>query len=155
MRFHIREHLDEDPVYYQKLSKRIDEILDRLKERWDQIAFEFQELIDEVNAGRIDEDQTGLDPSTELPFHSVMAERVASSDTGAAEALVELTRGLVGRVRGIIGVVGFWDNATRQDDLRKSIKQTLDASDLFDYDSLDELAVELVALAKANQHRLR
>ena len=155
MRFHIREHLDEDPVYYQKLSKRIDEILDRLKERWDQIAFEFQELIDEVNAGRIDEDQTGLDPSTELPFHSVMAERVASSDTGAAEALVELTRELVDRVRGIIGVVGFWDNATRQDDLRKSIKQTLDASDLFAYDSLDELAVELVALAKANQHRLR
>ena len=52
-------------------------------------------------------------------------------------------------------MVGFWDNPTKQDDLRKAIKQTLDGSDLFVYVSLDELAVELVALAKANQDRLR
>ncbi len=155
MRFHIREHLDEDPVYYKKLSKRIDEILEKLKDRWEQIAIEFQELIDEVNAGRTDEDQTGLDPSTELPFHNVMAERAASSAPDAADGLIGLTTGLVAKIRRIIGVVGFWDNPTKQDDLRKTIKQTLDASDLFPYDSLDELAVELVALAKANQHRLK
>ena len=155
MRFHIREHLDEDPVYYQKLSKRIDEILEKLKERWEQIAFEFQELIDEVNAGRTDENRTGLDPATELPFHNMMAERAASSAPDAADELISLTSDLVTKVRRIIGAVGFWDNPTKQDDLRKTIKQTLDASDLFPYDSLDELAVELVALAKANQHRLK
>ena len=155
MRFHIREHLDEDPVYYQKLSKRIDEILDKLKERWEQIAFEFQELIDEVNAGRTDDNQTGLDPATELPFHSVMAEKVASSASDAASELIDLTSSLVAEVRQIISVVGFWDNPTKQDDLRKVIKRALDATELFAYDSLDELAVELVALAKANQHRLR
>ena len=75
VRFHIREHLDEDPVYYEKLSKRVDEILDRLKERWEQIALEFQELVDEVKAGRTDENNTGLDPATELPFHNLMAEQ--------------------------------------------------------------------------------
>ena len=155
MRFHIREHLDEDPVYYQKLSKRIDEILEKLKDRWEQIAIEFQELIDEVNAGRTDENQTGLDPTTELPFHNVMAEKAASSAPDAANKLIDLTTGLVAKIRRIIGAVGFWDNPTKQDDLRKTIKQTLDASDLFPYSSLDELAVELVALAKANQHRLK
>ena len=155
MRFHVREHLDEDPVYYQKLSKRIDEILEKLKDRWEQIAIEFQELIDEVNAGRTDENQTGLAPATELPFHNVMAERAASSAPDASHGLIDLTSDLVAKIRRIIGVVGFWDNPTKQDDLRKTVKQTLDASDLFPYDSLDELAVELVALAKANQHRLR
>ena len=154
MRFHIREHLDEDPVYYQKLSKRIDEILEKLTERWEQITFEFQELIDEVNAGRTDENHTGLDPATELPFHNMMAEKAASSAPDAADELIGLTSDLVAKIRRIIGAVGFWDNPTKQDDLRKTIKQTLDASDLFPYDSLDELAVELVALAKANQHRL-
>jgi len=155
MRFHIREHLDEDPVYYKKLSKRIDEILEKLKERWEQIAIEFQELIDEVNAGRTDENQTGLDPATELPFHNVMAEKAASSAPDAANGLIDLTSDLVAKIRRTIGVVGFWDNPTKQDDLRKIVKQILDASDLFPYDSLDELAVELVALAKANQQRLR
>ena len=55
----------------------------------------------------------------------------------------------------MISVISFWDNPTKQDDLRKTIKRALDDSTLFDFDSLDELAVELVALAKANQHRLR
>ena len=51
MRFHIREHLDEDPAYYRKLSERIDEILENFKERWEQIAFEFQEMVEEIIAG--------------------------------------------------------------------------------------------------------
>ena len=154
VRHHIREHLDEDPVYYGRLSQRIDEILERLEERWEQIALEFEELIADVNAGRTDEDDTGLEPTTELPFHNQMAEKVDGSGSDTAERLVALTRGLVGEIRRIIGAVGFWDNATKQDDLRKAIKRTLDESDLFNYESLDELAVELVALAKANQHRL-
>jgi len=155
VRHHIREHLDEDPVYYGRLSERIDEILERLEERWEQIALEFEELIADINAGRTDEDDTGLEPTTELPFYNQMAEKVAGSGPDTPERLVALTRGLVGEIRRIIGAVGFWDNATKQDDLRKAIKRTLDESDLFAYESLDELAVELVALAKANQDRLR
>ena len=79
VRHHIREHLDEDPVYYGRLSQRIDEILERLEERWEQIALEFEELIADINAGRTDEDDTGLEPTTELPFHNQMAEKVAGS----------------------------------------------------------------------------
>ena len=154
MRHHIRTHIDEDPVYYRKLSDRIDEILDRLEERWDQIALELEGMIEEINAGRTDEDETGLDPTTELPFHSQMVEKVASSALDTTERLVELTVELVAQIRRIIGVVGFWDNATKQDELRKAIKRTLDESNLFTFSSLDELAVELVALTKANQHRL-
>ena len=154
VRHHIRTHVYEDPVYYRKLSERVDEILDRLEDRWDQIALEFEEIIDEINAGRTDEEDTGLDPATELPFHNQMAERVATSDPDVSERLIELSRRLVTKIRGIIGVVGFWDNAIKQDELRKAIKLMLDDSDLFTFSSLDELATELVALAKANQHRL-
>ena len=60
-----------------------------------------------------------------------------------------------GDIRRQIAVVGFWENSTKQDELRKSVKRTLDDSNLFAYDDLDELAVDLVALAKANQQRLR
>ena len=90
-RHHIRERLDEDPAYDGKLSERIDEILERLEERWEQIALEFEELIADINAGRSDEDDTGLDPTTELPFHSQMAERVAASAADTAERLIALT----------------------------------------------------------------
>ena len=155
IRFHIREHLDEDPVYFRKLSKRVDEILERLKDRWEQIALEFHELVEEVNAGHSDENHTGLDPTTELPFHNVMAERVASSAPDTAGRLINLTGGLTTEIHRTVRVVGFWDNPTKQDGLRKHIKRTLDASDLFNYNSLDQLAVELLELTKANRYRLR
>ena len=154
LRHHIREHIDEDPAYYGKLSDRIDDILERLEDRWDQIALEFEDLITDVNEGPTDEDDTGLDPTTELPFHNQMVEKVATSQPDANEQLITLTTSLVNEIRRIIGVVGFWDNATKQDDLRKAIKRSLDDSGLFEWDSLDELSVELVALAKANQCRL-
>ncbi|MDE0699565.1 MAG: DUF3387 domain-containing protein [Acidimicrobiaceae bacterium] len=155
LRHHIREHIDEDPAYYSKLSQRIDDILDRLEDRWEQIALEFEDLIADVNDGPTDEDHTGLDPTTELPFHNQMVEKVASSEPDASERLIALTASLVAEIRRIIGTVGFWDNATKQDDLRKLIKRSLDDNDLFTLASLDELSVELVALAKANQHRLK
>ncbi len=154
VRHYTRTHFDEDPVYYRKLSERVDEILDRLEDRWDQIALEFEEIIDEINAGRTDEDDTGLDPTTELPFHNQMVEKLATSQADASKRLILLTHRLVTKIRRIIGVVGFWDNANKQDELRKAVKRTLDDSDLFPFSSLDELATELVALSKANQHRL-
>ena len=154
VRHHIRARIDEDPVYYRKLSERVDEILERLEDRWDQIAFEFEEIIDEINAGRTDQDETGLDPATELPFHNQIAEKVATSASDTSERLIALTTQLVAKIRRIIGAVGFWDNAIKQDELRKAIKLMLDDSDLFTFSSLDEVATELVALAKANQHRL-
>ena len=154
LRHHTRTHFDEDPAYYRRLSERVDEILDRLEDRWDQIALEFEEIINEINAGRTDEDDTGLDPATELPFHNQMVEKLATSQADGSERLIEVTRRLVTKIRQIIGAVGFWDNAIKQDELRKAIKLMLDDSDLFTFSSLDELATELVALAKANQHRL-
>ena len=155
VRHHIREHLHEDPAYYERLSQRIDEILDRLKDRWEQMALEFETVIADINAGRTDEDHTGLDPAAELPFYSQMAKEVTSSSSEAPDQLIEFTSVLVAEIRRIIRVVGFWDNATKQDELRKTIKQYLDGSNLFNYDDIDELAVRLVALAKANQHRLQ
>jgi type I restriction enzyme R subunit len=154
IRHHIREHIDEDPAYFAKLSQRVDEILEQLEDRWAQISL-FEDIVREINAGRQDVEHTGLDPTTELPFHGLMAEHVASSDTDASERLAVLTGSLVGDIRRQIAVVGFWENSTKQDELRKSVKRTLDDSNFFAYDDLDELAVDLVALAKANQQRLR
>jgi type I restriction enzyme R subunit len=155
LRHHIREHLDEDPVYFSRLSERIDEILGRLEDRWEQIALELEGLVGEVNAGRSDEDATGLDPETELPFHNLLAESVSSSAADATSRLIELTAELVTEIRRQIGLVGFWGNATKQDDLRRTVKRTLDDSNLFTFGELDQLAVGIVDLAKANQHRLR
>jgi type I restriction enzyme, R subunit len=154
LRHHIRQHLDEDPVHFTKLSEKLDEIIQRLKDNFEQMAMEFSALIKTENDGRADENNTGLDPLTELPFHSLLAESVASSDPTGLAALIELTRSMVASIRHDIHVVAFWENPTKQDEMRKSIKRQLDDSHLFDYDTLDELSVKVVDVAKANQRKL-
>jgi len=67
IRFHLREHWDEDPEHYSRLSERIEEIIESLGEQWKQLALALGDLLPEVRAGR-QADETGLDPVTEAPF---------------------------------------------------------------------------------------
>jgi hypothetical protein len=84
----------------------------------------------------------------------LLAEAVSTSDSSAASTLVELTRALVGSIRSQLAIVGFWENATKQDEMRKSVKIQLDDSHLFEYATLDALSVNVVDVAKANQRKL-
>ena len=154
LRHHIRQHLDEDPVYFAKLSEKLGEIIERLKDNFEQMVLEFSALIKGENDGRKDEANTGLDPVKELPFHGVLAESVTSSAPEATAVLVEVVRTIVAVIRAHQLIVGFWENPTKQDEMRRSIKVRLDDSDLFDFADLDELAVKVVEVAKANRHRL-
>ena len=47
-----------------------------------------------------------------------MIEKVASSAPETTERAIALTVEVVTKIRRIIGVVGFWDNPTKQDELR-------------------------------------
>ena len=153
-RYHIRAHLREDPARYQKLSERLDQILNDLDQKWDQLALALDELIDEMKTPP-ERDETGLDPATELPFHGLLAETAATYNADHQAQVVELTRQIVGRVRDEVGTVGFWNNPHKQDQLRRWIKRELDTSDLFEsLDVCDELAARLVDLARHNHHRL-
>ena len=48
VRHHIRKQLDEDPVHYQKLSERLEEILRQFGDSWEQLALALQEFVDQV-----------------------------------------------------------------------------------------------------------
>ncbi len=71
IRFHIREHLDEDPGHYARLSERLDDILRRFGENWAQLTLALQEFVEEVQAGR-SQAAYGLDPRTQAPFLDVL-----------------------------------------------------------------------------------
>ncbi len=154
MRHHIRERIDDDPIYYKRLSERIDEILGRLKDHWEQLVIEFTDLLPQVASKRADSEGTGLDPHSELPFHDLLAQAVATSAPDAASRTITLTRELIDKVRLKADTVGFWDNTTKQDDLRKTIKRQLDDSDLFAYEHLNELAIRLRDLARVKRDQL-
>lgn len=158
-RHHIKKKLDEDPVYYQKLSERLEEILEKLGEDWEQLVLALAEFVDEVKQGRpAEDDALALDPQLHAPFFDLLKqarEREAPVHGADAKWLADLAVGLVDRVvRPEIRSVGFWKNAPRQEELRGRIFMFVDENEVVSFDHADALADQLMELAKANHDKL-
>jgi type I restriction enzyme, R subunit len=162
IRYHLREHWDEDPEHYARLSERLEEIIEELGEQWEQLVLALADLLPEVRAGR-QADDSGLNPVTEAPFYDLLKREL--SDEGKAissptEVLLrELTIDVVTHVKAEISLVGFWHNAYAQNTLRAWVATRLaepmvDGEDLFDFTRTTPVADRLVELAKANHARL-
>ncbi len=75
-RYYIREHYDENPVYYDRLSKRLEAILEELKGQWAEQVQRLLPFITEIKQGR-QSDFTGLDPRSQLPFLDILEVEVS------------------------------------------------------------------------------
>jgi type I restriction enzyme R subunit len=155
-RYHITIHFNEDPAYYKKLSERLEEILAKFKDNWDELIAALKEFTTEVRAGR-PADESGLDPRTQAPFLSLLVEEVEAGGAKVSKEtlrkLAEMTVELVDHVRQEIRVVDFWRNVQAQNVLRQWIIQHLD-QDVLPFERLPEVAGRLVELARALHTRL-
>jgi len=157
-RHHIRVHLDEDPVYYESLSEKLEGILGDLHDRWDELVAALKQFTAEVKEGRRG-DETGLDPKSELPFLDILVKESANGSAPTPEALAryaELTVELVQHLRQEVRNVDFWRNAHAQNVLRSWIvRDFLDEHDLVPFERQQAVADQLVELAKALHTRLQ
>ncbi len=113
IRHHIKKKLDEDPVHYQKLSERLEEILHKFGDNWEQLELTLKAFVDEVKKGRRQDDTVaGLDPQIHAPFFDVLKEergRQGVVTVADAKWLADLTLDMVERiVRDAVSNVGFW-----------------------------------------------
>jgi type I restriction enzyme R subunit len=162
IRYHLREHFDQDPEHYGRLSERLEEVLEELGEQWEQLALALADFLPQVRAGR-QADHSGLDPNTEAPFYDLLRRELMDEGKQVSRAieavLRELTVDLVREIWAEIGLVGFWQNPHAQNTLRSRLATRLaepmvNGDDLFDFARTTALADRLVELAKANHARL-
>ncbi|MBF0161401.1 MAG: type I restriction endonuclease subunit R, partial [Magnetococcales bacterium] len=107
IRSHIRQHLDEDPVRFRKLSERLNEILQTLGKEWEALIARLQRMIDELRAGTTGDDTTPADlPEHYAPFLRTVLDVVYGEQMPAPDLLlrmqdmtVELVDGLVQELR--------------------------------------------------------
>jgi type I restriction enzyme R subunit len=159
IRHHIKKTIDEDPVHYQKLSERLEEVLLKFGDNWEQLAAALKAFIEEARKGRTTDDVVaGLDPLIHAPFFDVLKEeRTKHTPVGAADVtwLAELTLDLVERlIRDAVSNVGFWKSAPRQEELQSRIFMFLDENEIVEFDHAEALADRLMDLAKANGEKL-
>ncbi|MEX1364815.1 MAG: DEAD/DEAH box helicase family protein, partial [Nannocystaceae bacterium] len=155
-RHHIRQHLDEDPEHYLKLSERLDAILQELDGRWDELVDALRPFVSELRAGR-QPDETGLDPVIEAPFFGVIKLAISPTEElpdDTKEKVRVLTVDLVAHVRQEIAIVEFWQKASAVKQLRTHVFTELDDANLLPFDELDYVADKILELAKSNHGKL-
>lgn len=165
----------EDPAFYQKLSERLDAIVQALYENWSQRVNALESFIKLARQPR-HIDFTGLDPRTERPFLGILEEEVRKgsrrfaipftselngrslSDAEMLQ-LADLTRLIVQLIRSeIVNNDDFWLTAENQERLRREIGRMLEVQGqklLDPYTRREAVASRLLSLAHALTPRLR
>lgn len=159
IRAHIREHLDQDPVAYRKLSERLRELLGKLDEQWDELTKALKVLVEEIRTGHITPDDRLPDlPEHYGPFLRLIVD-TAAGDRELADAertlLVELTVEVVDTISAELTPT-FWrpNRQPAQDALNTRIFELLMKSRLLPTPQIEALVDKLMELARANHDRL-
>jgi len=154
-RYHIRKHFNEDPVYYRKLSEKLEDILKQFADQWDELVEALRAFTREVQAGRQgDPTGTGLQLETEVPFFELLAEEAGLGDSPPAEELTRLANAtfeLVEHLGQEIRLVDFWRTPQMQHRLRGWIVDFLDDNDLVPFEAQEKCADRIIELAR-NRH---
>ncbi|MEH1842196.1 MAG: HsdR family type I site-specific deoxyribonuclease [Nostoc sp.] len=147
IRYHIRTHLDDDPVYYRNLSDKLEEILQRLGADWNAIATEFLNLAQKVRAEQTEVSEN--QPSARIrPFFNALIDTLESSTPEIATKLQIFTTELVDFIYNQSYVIGFWNDLVARENLCKNIWLKLEDLNIFPYSKLDGLADQITQLAE-------
>ncbi|MEP4545222.1 MAG: type I restriction endonuclease subunit R [Saccharospirillum sp.] len=160
IRSHVQQKLDEDPVYYGKLSERLKEILDGLEGQWDELIAALQSIIDEVASGSTLH-EAGLPdvPEHYLPFYRMLRAAKcgdAQPDMVVEADLITLTESLVEYISREVKTSSFWQPHRRpmQESLEQELFERIVDSELLDFNDVPPLVDKLRELAKANSYKL-
>lgn len=147
IRKHCKVHLDEDPVLYQKLSEKLEALIRKYKEEWDELYRRLFELRAEVEAGR----KHDKDPLAG-PFYDLIGQ-IAFGRKGVPQLHAAAVAGLVAQVleklKRTIGIINFWSNAPEVGDLKGELSDILLFSNIDQIVAKsDKIVTEITALAK-------
>jgi type I restriction enzyme, R subunit len=159
IRRHIKVNLDKDPGLYTRFLKRMEDILERYKGNWEQMAAEFEQMRQEMLEGRSNEaEQKGLSEQ-ELPFYDLLLMEVFEGRDVPGEVdegIKELVKRMVDLLKDAINRPFFWKG--RDSEIRK-LHGELD--DMLEFSSVseiseahDRLSVSVMNLAKRRHAEL-
>jgi type I restriction enzyme, R subunit len=163
IRSHIRQHTDEDPVLYRKLSERLNDILSALGEQWNAVIAQLQKIIDELKSGKAGAAEAPSDlPQHCAPFLRTVLDVVCAGQTPTPTELLRLKDVTVELVDLLVqelqGNRSIWTPSKRadQENLNTQLFEHLMRvrPPLVDADRAGALADKLMEQARASHDKL-
>jgi type I restriction enzyme R subunit len=150
IRKHIKVHMEEDPAFFELMSEKLEALIQRVKEDWQQLCLELDGIVGDIEKGR-KEDATGLGPKV-APFHDVIIKVAYGKVTvpkADADKIHRLALQAFQVIKGRIGIAGFWDRGNEIKELRGELSEQVLYSEV---DALmnkqDQVVEDLVTLAR-------
>lgn len=134
IRKHIKVEFGKDPAFYEKMSEKLHEIIERHKENWEQLVLALKGLREGIKKGR-EKRADGISAEA-APFYDLVV-KIAYGKNCVSEERRELVKDLVLKImmelEQTIAIVNFWNNTPEVSRLKGEI------SDLILFTGIDEL----------------
>ena len=157
IRKHVTVHINEDPVFYQRISEKLESLIDQYEANWQQLAIELDKLRQEAVAGRASEG-SGLVPPMEAPFFERIIELAYNGEgvpQDELEKLTEVTHEVVALLRRRIRIINFWNRLYDIEQLRGELIRLFLFSQIPAlYNDADRIAAEVTQLAKSRHGQI-
>ncbi|MDB6170823.1 MAG: type site-specific deoxyribonuclease, HsdR family [Chthoniobacteraceae bacterium] len=156
IRKHCTVHFDEDPVFYRRLSEKLERLIQQHKNDWKALASAYEHLRTEASEGR----RTGHDGlSREASTFYDFVVQLAFGEDDVPEAdrarLRELMVRIVELLQETIGIIDFWKKPTEVKKLRGNLATEILLMNIPRLSEKHErLAVEIVKLAEKRNDQL-
>ena len=149
IRHHINVNLDEDPEYYKKLSERLEDIIQKHENRWEEMVQLLLDLRDNIETDhKKNADDLGLS-QTELAFFSILLSELNEEQKNDEETIIkakEVVSSLVELLDEASQIVDFFNKWTEQKRIKKNIKRLIIKN--FDESLVDQVSSRFLDLAK-------
>lgn len=154
----INVHFDEDPVYYESLQSKVEELIEKYKEKRLQakeILEEFEQVISDIRSRDDEAKSLGLSGEAELSFYHMLGAALGEDKEEYMPEetdLTDVTKEVVSLIKEEM-VVEWKRKVKVQQKMRKKIKiYLLKELNGWNKDRLDALVNELIELARENYY---
>ena len=151
LRGHIKVSLqNSDPAMYRKFNDRINDLIIKYQNNWDQLVVELEELRQEVAAGR---NATELKvPIYQAPFFDLIGLACENNEQNTKEAqLIVLSNEIMAAIFESIVISDFWSKADETLKLTGKIEQLIRFSGVPSIEAKDkEITSDILKLTKNN-----
>lgn len=148
IRKHCKVNEGDDPVMYKRFSDKLEEVLKKYNENWDQMLLQLEGLRDEIDRGRGKEAGSG-DPFADL----IVSIAFGGECSGEAQAaLLNVVDEIMEILADTIDTLNFWDRPAKISDLDGELQEILILSGLPELDDkAEQLSAEIMDLARRRE----
>ena len=127
----ISERMDDDPEYYQSLALRLEEIIQKCHQKWEELVVQLLLFRDGMEKGRTQQNEDLGLSEIEGPFYRSLMKAVTTStgndslDEETHQKVLNLTKALVSEFQEATQIVGFFDKWDEIARIKRQIKHSI------------------------------